>query len=244
MNTEFILLVIGAYLLGSVPAAYLAVRWSRGIDIRKYGTGKVGASNVLRIASKWLAIPVTIFDIGKGAFIVWLAQQLGLGAAQQVTVGIITIIGHNWPIFLHFRGGRGIFTTMGVITMLSPWLGLIVLVLVFSLAPLRQVALGVLLALTSLPFLSWFLSQPLDIDERLPITLGLVVIALMGLLKRLAAPRTELSKSVPLGELILNRLLFDRDIRDRKAWISRAPTELPSIDELLDQQEKQEKSGA
>jgi len=244
MNTEFILLVIGAYLLGSVPAAYLAVRWSRGIDIRKYGTGKVGASNVLRIASKWLAIPVTIFDIGKGAFIVWLAQQLGLGAAQQVTVGIITIIGHNWPIFLHFRGGRGIFTTLGVITILSPWLGLITLVLVFSLAPLRQVALGVLLALTSLPFLSWFLSQPLDIDERLPITLGLVVIALMGLLKRLAAPRTELSKSVPLGELILNRLLFDRDIRDRKAWISRAPTELPSIDELLDQQEKQEKSGA
>ena len=246
MNTEFVLLAIGAYLLGSVPSAYLAVRWSRGIDIRKYGTGKVGASNVLSTTSKRLAIPVTIFDIGKGALTVWIAQLLGLGAAQQVTVGIITIIGHNWPVFLHFRGGRGIFTTLGVITILSPWLGLITLVLVFSLAPLRQVALGVLLALTSLPLFSWFLSQPLGmhIDDRTPITLGFVAIALMGLLKRLAAPRTELSKSVHLGELILNRTLFDRDIRDRKAWINRESAELPSIDELLDQQEKRGKSGA
>ena len=246
MNTEFVLLAVGAYLLGSVPSAYLAVRWSRGIDIRKYGTGNVGASNVLSTTSKRLAIPVTIFDIGKGAFIVWLAQRVGLGAAQQVTVGIITIIGHNWPIFLHFRGGRGIFTTLGIVTILSPWLGLIVSVLVFSLTPLRQSALGVLLALISLPFLSWFLSQPLgiDTDDRLPITLGLVAIALMGLLKRVIVPRTELSKSVPQGELFINRLLFDRDIRDRKAWINRESTELPSIDELLDQQEKQEGTGA
>ena len=58
MPVEFILLAIGAYLLGSVPAAYLAARWYRGIDIRKHGTGKVGAANVLSAASRWLAIPV------------------------------------------------------------------------------------------------------------------------------------------------------------------------------------------
>jgi len=244
MSTEFILLAIGAYLIGSIPSAYLAVRWSRGIDIRKYGTGKVGASNVLSTASKRLAIPVTIFDIGKGALTVWLAQRLGLGATAQVTIGIIAIVGHNWPIFLRFRGGRGVFTTLGVITMLSPWLGLIGLVIVYSFAPLRQVALGVFLALTSLPFLSWFLYKPLsiDIDDRLPITLGLTAITLMGLLRRVIVPRTELSKSVPSGALILNRTLFDRDIRDRKAWINRTPAELPSIDGLLEQQEKQEEA--
>jgi len=225
MVIEFILLILGAYLLGSVPVAYLAAKWSSGIDIREHGTGKVGAANVLGAASKWLAIPVAIFDIGKGALTVWVAQLLGLGAAEQVTVGIVTVIGHNWPVFLRFKGGRGNFTTLGVTTMLSPWLGLITLAIGYILAPLRQVALGVLLALASLPIFSWFLSQPLGIEERLAITLGLVALFLTGLLARLAAPKTTLSKSVPLGELLINRLLFDRDIRDRKAWIKRRTSE-------------------
>ena len=219
MTIEFVLLSIAAYLLGSVPAAYLVAKWSRGIDIRQYGTGNVGASNVLSVTSKWLAIPVIIFDIGKGALAIWIAQLLGLGAAEQVTVGIITVIGHNWPIFLRFQGGRGIFTTLGVITMFSPWLGLIILVIAWSLAPFRQLALGVLLALASVPIFSWFLPQPLDIEERLPITLGFVALLLVALAKRLVLSRTPLSQSVPPGQLFINRLLFDRDIRDRKAWL-------------------------
>jgi len=223
MSYEFVLLSIAAYLLGSVPAGYLLAKWFYGIDIRKHGTGKIGASNVLRTTSKWLAIPVAIFDIGKGALMVWAAQLVGLGAAAQITVGVITIIGHNWPIFLGFKGGRGVFTSLGVITMLSPWLGLIIFATPYLFAPIRRVAFGVFLALVSLPFLSWFLSQPLgiSIEDRLPITLGFVVLSLMGLLTRLVTPRTELSKSVPLGELIINRLLFDRDIRDAKTWTER-----------------------
>ena len=237
MVTKFILLAIGAYLLGSVPSAYLTVKWSRGIDIRKHGTGNVGASNVLSTGSRWLAIAVTIFDIGKGALTVWIAQLLGLGAAQQATVGIITIAGHNWPVFLRFQGGRGVFTSLGVITMLCPWLGLIGLVLPYCFAPIRQIALGVFIAFTSLPFLSGFLYGPLGISivDRLPITLGLVALALLGLFKRVVTPRTKLSESVSLREVIVNRILFDRDIRDRKAWINRDSTELPSIDELLEQ---------
>jgi glycerol-3-phosphate acyltransferase PlsY len=204
-----------------VPAGYLLAKWFYGIDIRKQGTGKIGASNVFRLTSIWLAIPAAIFDIGKGALMVWAAQLLGLGAAEQITVGIITIIGHNWPIFLGFKGGRGVFTSLGVITILSPWLGLIVFVMPYLFAPIRQVDFGVFLALSSLPFFSWFLSQPLGIEDRLPITLGFIAIALIGLFKRLATPRTELSKSVPLGKLIINRLLFDRDIRDARAWTDR-----------------------
>ena len=217
----FALLIIASYLLGSVPAAYLLAKWFYGIDIRKQGTGKIGASNVLRLTSIWLAIPVAIFDIGKGALMVWAAQLLGLGAVEQITVGVITIIGHNWPIFLGFKGGRGIFTSLGVITIISPWLGLIIFVTPYLFAPIRRVAFGVFLDLVSLPFLSWFLSQPLGIEDKLPITLGFVAMALIGLLTRLLTPRTELSKSVPLGELIINRLLFDRDIRDAKTWTER-----------------------
>jgi len=152
---------------------------------------------------------------------VWAAQLLGLGAAEQITVGVITIIGHNWPIFLGFKGGRGVFTSLGVITILSPWLGLMIFVTPYLFAPIRQVAFGVFVDLVSLPFLSWFLSQPLGIEDRLPITLGFVAIALIGMLKRLVAPRTELSKSMPLGKLIINRMLFDRDIRDARAWTER-----------------------
>ena len=241
MVIEFGLLILGAYLLGSVPAAYLVVKWSRGIDIRREGTGTVGAANVLRLAPKWLAIPVTIFDIGKGALTVWVAQLLGLGAAEQVTVGVITVIGHNWPIFLRFQGGRGIFTTLGVIAMLSPWLGLIMLVLAYIMAPFRQLSLGVFLALASLPIFSWFLSQPLGIEERLPVTLSFVALFLLGMLKRLIAPRTPLSKSVPVGELLLNRLLFDRDIRDREAWIHQTHLQAGSAERTPKQEEKQGK---
>lgn len=220
MVVKFIPLIIGAYLLGSVPAAYIIARWRRGIDIRKYGSGNVGASNVLAAVSKRWTVPVTIFDIGKGALAVWVAQLLGLGAGQQVTVGICTIIGHNWPIFLQFKGGRGVLTTLGVVTMLSPKMGLITMVMPYLLAPIRQVSLGVFITLLSLPFFSWFLTEPLEIEERVAITFGFIAIAIMGLSKRLIVSRTPLSQSVPTVKLLINRILFDRDIWDRKAWLN------------------------
>ena len=237
--TEFCLLMIGAYLLGSIPSAYLAMKWSRGVDIRRQGTGKVGAANVLSSGSKRLAVPVAIFDIGKAALSVWVAQLLDLEVAQQVTVGICAIVGHNWPVFLHFRGGRGVFASLGVITMMSPKLGLIVLVMPYLFfAPFRHVALGVFLTLASLPVFTWFLTEPLGIVDRLPVTLGVAAITIIALSKRLLAPRTPLSRSVPLAELLVFRLLFDRDIADRKAWISRIRPEEDSTDQTLEQREE------
>jgi glycerol-3-phosphate acyltransferase PlsY len=219
---KFVLLAIGAYLLGAVPAAYLVVKWSRGVDIRKVGTGKVGAANVLSAGPKWLVVPVAIFDIGKGALSVWIAQSIGFSAAQQMTVGLLVIVGHNWPIYLGFKsGGRGILASLGVITMFSWQLGLIMLVFPYLWAPIKQLALGVFIALVALPFSSWFLAQPLDIKEKLPITCGFVALTSMALMKRVIARRSELSKSVPLGKVVFNRLLFDRDIADRRLWIGR-----------------------
>jgi glycerol-3-phosphate acyltransferase PlsY len=230
VDAAIIPLAIGSYLLGAVPAAYLAVRWTKGVDIRRQGTGNVGAANVLSTASKWLAVPVAVFDIGKGALCVWVAQLLDLGAAEQVTAGALAIIGHNWPVYLRFRGGRGVFTTLGVLAALSPKLGLIILVMPYTLAPLRQVAFGVFLAFASMPFLTWFLAQPLDINERLPVTIGVTLMAVIGLSRRLLLPRSELGRSVSLPRLVVNRLLFDRDIADRKAWIGRRPEADPGAD--------------
>jgi len=218
---EFGLLTLGAYLLGSVPAAYLAARWSRGIDIRQCGDGNVGATNLMRLTSKQIAIPVIIFDLGKGAMMIWVAQLLGLDITQQVAVGLAAIIGHNWPVFLRFNGGRGILTTLGVVFILAPWLGLIVLVIAYGMAPFRQLALGTIIAVASLPIFSWFLPQLFGIEKPLPITLGFAAIFLLAVIRRLTTPRTIFTASVTLRQLLVNRLLFDRDIRDREAWIDR-----------------------
>jgi glycerol-3-phosphate acyltransferase PlsY len=223
MVMGFVLLVIGAYLLGSVPAAYLAIKWSRGIDIRRVGTGKVGAANVLNAGPKWLAIPVAIFDIGKGALVVFIAKQIGLSALQQATVGLFAIVGHDWPVYLSFKsGGRGVFVSLGVIAMLSWKMGLIALIFPYLLAPIKQVSLGVFLVFVSLPFLSYFLTGPLGVEDRAAITLGFIVLSTIALLKRMVARRTELSKNLPLAKVVFSRLLFDRDIADRQLWNARA----------------------
>jgi glycerol-3-phosphate acyltransferase PlsY len=175
----------------------------------------------MRLTSKRIATPVIIFDVGKGALMVWVAQRLGLDITQQVTVGVAAIIGHNWPVFLRFNGGRGIFTTLGIIFILvpRPWLGLIALIIAYGMAPFRQLALGTLIAVASLPVFSWFLPQLFGIEKPLPIALGFAAIFLLVVIRRLTAPRTIFTASVTLRQLLVNRLLFDRDIRDRKAWI-------------------------
>lgn len=239
MTTEFILLLSGAYLLGSVPTAYLVARWSRGIDIRQYGSGNVGASNILRLTSRWWSIPVSIFDIGKGIAPVYVAHLMPLPVSQQVVIGLAAISGHNWPVFLRFSGGRGILTTLGVLLILTPWLTLAATIFTLAWFPFRQLPLGALITLAMLPVFSWFLSVPFGIEKSLPLTLGLVAILLLALVRRLTATRTSATGSVSPGELLVNRLLFDRDIRDRRAWISQTPC---SGKEALGQEEKQEKS--
>jgi len=223
MTINFILLVLGAYLLGSVPAAYLAARWSRGIDIRQHGSTNVGASNVLATVSRRWAIPVIVFDLVKGMVVVYIAQLIGLEVYQQVTIGIAAIVGHNWPVFLRFNGGRGLLTTVGVLFVLAPWLALIMAAFAYAWAPFRQLALGTLCALILLPILSWFLSEPLGIERALPLTLGFSAMLLLVVIRRLTAPKTSLTASVSTPQLIINRLFFDRDIREREAWLRRKP---------------------
>jgi glycerol-3-phosphate acyltransferase PlsY len=227
MAIAFILLLLGAYLLGSVPAAYIVSRWWRGIDIRQYGSGNVGAANVLKTTSKRLATVVFIFDTGKGMIAVWAAQSLGLGIAEQVAVGLAAIIGHNWPVFLRFSGGRGVLTTVGVAFLLPlingplfPWVIVVGLVTVgISLLITHHTPLGVAVGLAAMPLVSWIAGEPLAM------TWGFLAMFLLMVIRRLTVPKTSLSASVPTGELVLNRLLFDRDIRDEEAWTYRKPAQ-------------------
>lgn len=221
MLPELIILSLCAYLVGSIPLGYILVKWRRGIDLREYGSRNVGTSNVMAATSKWLALPVFIFDVGKGALMVWVARTLGLGIVGELACGGMAVVGHNWPLFLGFRGGRGIATTLGVITMVSPFLGLIMLVMAYSLAPLKQLSLGVFIASIALPLISLFLGQELGIASVTTVTIGFASIVTVDIIKRLTVPRTALSVGLPGHEVYINRLLFDRDIRDRERWLGR-----------------------
>ncbi len=220
----FGLLTIAAYLLGSIPTAYLVARWRRGIDLRRYGSGNIGASNVVAAGSRWSSLIVIVVDLGKGIAPVVAAQQISLATYQQVVVGLAAISGHNWPIYLKFNGGRGVLTTLGVIFAFAPWLAAALTVLAFLFLPFGLFSVGVLIALVLLPFLAWFFAGTFRIEQSAAVTAGFVAMTVLLLLRRLTAKRTELSGTVSTGELVVNRLLFDRDIRDRKAWVKRSAT--------------------
>jgi glycerol-3-phosphate acyltransferase PlsY len=227
MAVAFILLLVGAYLVGSIPTAYIVGRWRRGIDIRQYGSGNVGASNLLRSSGKGPAIMVIIVDLAKGILMVWAAQAAGLAFSQQVAVGLAAIIGHNWPVFLRFSGGRGVLTTMGIALCLPlfngplvPWAFIISLaVAAIFIFGLHNLPLGTIAGMAALPLTSWLTNEPLAL------TLGSLGMFLLVVIRRLTAPKTSLTTSVSTGELLINRLLLDRDIRDKEAWVYRQPAE-------------------
>ena len=229
MAIKFGLLIIGGYLLGSVPVAYLVAKLVRGIDIRRYGSGNVGAANALRVVSKWGAIPVLVFDLVKGIIAIWVAQWIGLGTTEQVVIGLAAVIGHNWPVFLGFNGGRGALTTLGVALFLAPVIAAVLLAMVLIFGLFRQMSVGVILAAAILPVCTWFFSQPLgNTEEPLGLSLGFVAILVVMVIRRLAVRRAAIAASISTGQLLVNRLFFDRDIRDREAWIHRVPDEVSS----------------
>lgn len=229
-------LILGAYLLGSVPVSYIVARLSRGIDLRQYGTGQVGAGNLWRLTSRRLALPVCIFDLIKGLLMVWVAQLVGLDITQQIVVGLAAIIGHNWPIFLRFSGGRGIGTTIGVIIILplindmTPWATVAFLAaLIIGTIIMRSSPVPVFVGVAALPLVSWFY-------EPLSVTLAFLAMFLIIVIKRLTAPRSGGAVLVSKGQLLLNRLFFDRDIMDRKAWMYRVPSGADSTEQPFEKQ--------
>jgi glycerol-3-phosphate acyltransferase PlsY len=109
------LTVILGYLLGSIPTAYIVGRLLKGVDIRQIGDGNVGAANTFRQLGPKAGITVGIIDAGKGAAAVLIAQAAGLPLVVVLLTGTAAVVGHNWPAFLGFRGGRGEATTIGVL---------------------------------------------------------------------------------------------------------------------------------
>ena len=154
--------IVLAYLLGSVPFAVVSSRLFGLADPRSYGSKNPGATNVLRSGNKKAAIVTLIGDLAKGWLAVFLAQtfgpHFGLGSGTVTLVALGGFFGHLFPVFLKFRGGKGVATAAGVLLALDPWLGLAVLgVWILIAYTLRYSSLSALVAAATAPLIAFLL---------------------------------------------------------------------------------------
>ncbi|MBN1871957.1 MAG: glycerol-3-phosphate 1-O-acyltransferase PlsY [Candidatus Omnitrophica bacterium] len=166
-NTGFA--VITAYLIGSLPTSFIVAR-TRSIDIRKYGSGNVGATNVLRVIGKWPALFVLAVDIIKGAFVVTLMSNFFYERgvpfslyAFNAILGLSVVSGHVWSIFLSFKGGKGVATGIGVLAALMPkttFIGLLVFLIAFM--KTRYVSVSSLFLCVTIPFAAAFTGKNIE----------------------------------------------------------------------------------
>ena len=149
-----LLILFLGYLLGSFPSGYLAGRIAKGIDIRSLGSGSTGATNVLRHIGKRAAITVFLIDVFKGVLAILLAKYFLLNDSLQVTVGLSTLIGHIWPIWLNWRGGKAVATGLGIFLGLSWQVGLATLgIFILTISLFRIVSLASVIASLALPII-------------------------------------------------------------------------------------------
>jgi glycerol-3-phosphate acyltransferase PlsY len=154
MDVLSITSVVLAYFIGSISFSYLMARWVKGVDIREHGSGNAGATNTLRVLGKGPAVVVLLLDALKGVLAIYIGYLLS-GESHFVLAlcGMMAIFGHNWPIFLRFRGGKGVATTIGVVISLMFYAGLITGIIAILLIVLtRFVSLGSLVFTIGLPF--------------------------------------------------------------------------------------------
>ena len=155
------LLILCGYVLGSVPTGIL-VGWARGVDVRAVGSGNIGTANVLRAAGKWAAIATLAGDMAKGIIPVLIARALTDNDWILAGVGLAAVAGHCWPIFLRFKGGKGVATGAGTSIGLAPLIGLGLFAFWWAVVLLsRYTSLGAIAVMLVSPLAFYFSGQPL-----------------------------------------------------------------------------------
>lgn len=148
--------VLGAYLLGSISFSYLIVKAKEGKDVRTVGSGNAGATNVLRASGKKPAVLVLVLDIAKGVLAVVAARELAAPPSVVGAAAVAVVLGHVFPVFLGFRGGKGVATSAGVMGALAPAAMLFTLLVFLAVvAWKRYVSLGSMVAAAVFPLLAW-----------------------------------------------------------------------------------------
>ena len=199
MEIKIALAIILGYLLGSIPFAYIIGRLKKGVDIRDVGGGNVGALNTYREIGPVYGLGVLAADIIKGAFAVWVATWLGLDLEWICVAGFAAVVGHNWPVFIRFKGGMGAATVIGVLAALTPVPLLISTGIVLILIAItRNVRLS-LCALVLVPVFHWIFDNDFT---YIVCALGLLLFICLRLLINL---RKELAKAGGKNNLIIDK---------------------------------------
>ena len=165
--TAFLTTAIASYLLGSIPFGYLLVRLFRGQDIRQSGSGNIGATNVARSSPRLGAVTL-LLDAAKGLLAVLLAMLISQRAAAGISprlficsAALFAVIGHVFPVWLKFRGGKGVATGLGSFLLIAPKAVLLAIaIFVVIVAIFRYVSLGSIVAVALFPLLAWWLNSP------------------------------------------------------------------------------------
>ncbi len=186
--------IIIGYILGSIPFAYIVGHLIKGVDIRETGGGNIGALNVYRNVGPVYGLAVLAADIGKGAMAVVIASWLDLTLPWICVAGFAAILGHNWPVFLKFRGGKGAATVLGVLLAFMPIPLLIAGALVIIFIAITSNVRLALCAMVFTPLFAWLLERDLDmiyIYYPLALLLFIGLYTLIGLKRELANADTR-----------------------------------------------------
>jgi len=187
MTAIEIVIVAFAYLLGCVPTGYIVGNWA-GVDVRKAGSGNVGATNVARVVGKRQGILTLVADAAKGIIAVFVASQLDLSSTVVACAAIAAFLGHLYPVFLKFQGGKGVATALGVHLAVAPVVTL-VLIGVFALVVLasRIVSLSSIVAAAAAPLTLWFFSYPPILIAMSAFLAVMIILRHRGNIQRLLA---------------------------------------------------------
>lgn len=182
---QTVLLLMVSYLAGAIPFSYIFAHWFLDIDIREEGSGNVGSTNVLRTAGKQVALASFTGDVLKGILAAWLGMHFG-GELLAALCSVAAVIGHCWPVYLGFKGGKGVATSAGIVLYLFPQGALISLVIfIIVVAISRYVSLGSILVAALLPFWMALYHKPLAILVMGAVMAGLVIYKHWENIKRL-----------------------------------------------------------
>jgi glycerol-3-phosphate acyltransferase PlsY len=194
-----ILSIIIGYLLGSIPTAYIVSRMKKGIDVRNVGSGNMGAANVMREIGAHEGAFVGLIDIAKGAGAILIAQALNVPELWVFGAGFAALVGHNFPVFAGFRGGRGSATIIGIFLVLAPKAMLVTLVIVaIPFFTTRKFSAAILIGFALLPLFIWLL------EGSLMLVRYALVIDLFMLVRNLFGIKQVVAKGV------IKDMIFDR----------------------------------